>query len=183
MKTADVRKRAKYSGYRSFQYLEAGSDYREFVLAKELDRVPSRRVEVSDRQEERVQNLLDENLVISLHDHCFVVPENVSELAEYRRQGRDFTGYAGMAESGLDAVFDCLMDGTGTITSKAGWKWDDTVYDLGMRLSDIAHQDFIARGETLDEALLEVAHDAAAQGALSILPYFDEITKQAGIET
>ena len=113
MKTADVRKRAKYSGYRSFQYLEAGSDYREFVLAKELDRVPSRRVEVSDRQEERVQNLLDENLVISLHDHCFVVPENVSELAEYRRQGRDFTGYAGMAESGLDAVFDCLMDGTG----------------------------------------------------------------------
>ena len=151
MKTADVRKRAKYSGYRSFQYLEAGSDYREFVLAKELDRVPSRRVEVSDRQEERVQNLLDENLVISLHDHCFVVPENVSELAEYRRQGRDFTGYAGMAESGLDAVFDCLMDGTGTITSKAGWKWDDTVYDLGMRLSDIAHQDFIARGETLDD--------------------------------
>ena len=41
----------------------------------------------------------------------------------------------------------------------------------------------LTRGETLDEALLEVAHDAAAQGALSILPYFDEITKQAGIET
>jgi len=41
----------------------------------------------------------------------------------------------------------------------------------------------LTRGEALDEALLEVAHDAAAQGALSILPYFDEITKQAGIET
>ncbi len=39
------------------------------------------------------------------------------------------------------------------------------------------------RGESLDEALLDVAHDAAAQGALSILPYFDEIAKQAGIET
>src|SRR5438094_296794 len=54
-----------------------------------------------------------------------------------------------MAQSGLDAVFDCLMDGTATITSKAGWKWDDIIYDLGMRLSDIAHQDFIVRGETL----------------------------------
>jgi hypothetical protein len=40
----------------------------------------------------------------------------------------------------------------------------------------------LTRGDTLDEALLEVARDAAAQGALSILPYFDEITKQAGIE-
>jgi membrane dipeptidase len=151
MKTAEVRKRTKYSGYRSFQYLEAGTDYREFVLAKELDRVPSRRVEVSERDEERVQKLLEENLVISLHDHCFVVPEDVRELAEYRRQGRDFTGYAGLAESGLDAVFDCLMDGTGTITSKAGWKWDDVIFDLGMRLSDIAHQDFVARGETLSD--------------------------------
>ena len=151
MKTADVGKRTKYTGFKSFEYLEPGTDYREFKLAKELDRVPSRRVEVSDTQEQRVQRLLDQNLAISLHDHCFVVPEDFDDLADYRRQGRDFTGYAGMAVSGLDAVFDCLMDGTATITSKAGWKWDDIIYDLGMRLSDIAHQEFIARGETLDD--------------------------------
>jgi membrane dipeptidase len=151
MKTTDIGKRTKYSGYTSFQYLEGGTDYREFELAKELDRVPSRKVEVSDAQEQRVQRLLDENLAISLHDHCFVVPADFGDLADYRRQGRDFTGYAGMARSGLDAVFDNLMDGTATITSKAGWKWDDIIYDLGMRLSDIAHQDFIVRGETLDD--------------------------------
>lgn len=151
MKTADVAKRTKYAGYRSFDYLEPGADYRAFTLAKEVDRVPSKRVEVSGAQEERVQRLLDEHLAVSLHDHCFIVPEDFGDLAEYRRQGRDFTGYAGMARSGLDAVFDCLMDGTATITSKAGWKWDDIVYDLGMRLSDIAHQDFIVRGETLDD--------------------------------
>jgi membrane dipeptidase len=151
MKTTDMGKRTKYSGYTSFQYLEGGTDYREFELAKELDRVPSRKVEVSDAQEQRVQQLLDENLTISLHDHCFVVPADFGDLADYRRQGRDFTGYAGMARSGLDAVFDNLMDGTATITSKAGWKWDDIIYDLGMRLSDIAHQDFIVRGETLDD--------------------------------
>jgi membrane dipeptidase len=151
MKTADVAKRTKYAGFRSFQYLEAGSDYREFKLAKELDRVPSKRVEVTDAQEERAQRLLDQHVAVSLHDHCFIVPEDFGDLAEYRRQGRDFTGYAGMARSGLDAVFDCLMDGTATITSKAGWKWDDIVYDLGMRLSDIAHQDFVVRGETLED--------------------------------
>ena len=151
MKTADVAKRTKFAGYKSFQYLEPGTDYQEFKLAKELDRVPSRKVEVSDALEERVQRLLSEHLAISLHDHCFVVPEDFGDLAAYRRQGRDFTGYAGMARSGLDAVFDCLMDGTATITSKAGWKWDDIIYDLGMRMSDIAHQDFVIRGESLDD--------------------------------
>ena len=151
MKTAETGKTTRHSGYRSFQYLEPGTDYREFKLAKELDRVPSHKVEVSGSQEERVQRLLDENLAVSLHDHCFVVPADFADLAEYRRQGRDWTGYAGMAQSGLDAVFDCLMDGTATITSKAGWKWDDIVYDLGMRLSDILHQDFVVRGETLDD--------------------------------
>jgi len=147
----EVGKRTKYRGFKSFEYLEPTTDYREFKLAKEIDRVPSHKVEVTDRQEERVRRLLEENLAISLHDHCFIVPEDFDDLAAYRRQGRDFTGYAGMAISGLDAVFDCLMDGTATITSKAGWKWDDIIYDLGMRMSDIAHQEFVVRGETLED--------------------------------
>lgn len=151
MKTA-TRKAAAYKGYRSFEYLEADTDYRAFDMAAELDRVPSKKVDVTSEQEQRVQRILDENVVISLHDHCFVVPKDVTgDFGEYRRQGRDWTGYEGMSRSGLDAVFDCLMDGTATITSKAGWKWDDIIYDLGMRLSDIAHQDFVVRGETLDD--------------------------------
>ncbi len=144
-------KKTAYRGYRSFQYLEPETDFRTFDLAAEIDRVPSAKVGVSAEQEARVQRLLDENVAISAHDHCFVVPNDFADLAEYRRQGRDWTGYAGMARSGLDAVFDCLMDGTATITSKAGWKWDDIIYDLGMRLSDIAHQDFIVRGETTED--------------------------------
>jgi membrane dipeptidase len=140
-------KKTAYKGYRSFEYLEPGTDYRAFELAAEIDRVRSTPVAVSEEQERRVEKLLTDHLAISLHDHCFIVPKDFAELADYRRQGRDWTGYAGMARSGLDAVFDCLMDGTATITSKAGWKWDDIIYDLGMRLSDIAHQDFIVRGE------------------------------------
>ena len=171
MKTVDTGKRTKYAGYRSFDYLEAGADYQEFKLAKELDRVPSRRPEVSEAQEQRVQRLLDENVVISLHDHCFVVPDSFDDLAAYRKQGRDVTGYAGMARSGLDAVFDCLMDGTATITSKAGWKWDDIIYDLGMRLSDIAHQDFIARGETLDDI-----RSAKANGQIAFIASLEAAT-------
>lgn len=155
-------KRKRYSGYRSFDYLEPGVDYREFRLAREVERVPSRQVEVSSEQERRVQRLLDECLVVSLHDHAFVVPEDPEQIFEYRRAGRDWTGYEGLGVSGIDAIFDCLMDGTALITSKAGWKWDDIIWDLGMRLSDIAHQEMVIRAETRADILRAKANQQIA---------------------
>ena len=136
-------KAAAYSGYRSYQYLTPGVDYREFELAEELERVPSVGVSTSPDQEQRVQRLLLEGPIISLHDHPSVMPKDIDQLFEYRRHGRDFTGYLGLSRSGLDAVFDNLADGEGQITSLAGWKWDDTLVDLGMRLCDLAHQEYV----------------------------------------
>ena len=164
-------KRKRYTGYRSFQYLEAGADYVEFELAREVDRVPSRKVEVSAEQEARVQRLLDQCMVISLHDHAFVVPRDTQQIFEYRRAGRDWTGYEGLSVSGLDAVFDCLMDGTATITSKAGWKWDDVLWDLGMRLSDIAHQDMVIRAETTEDI-----SRAKQNGQIAFIPSLEAAT-------
>jgi membrane dipeptidase len=164
-------KRARYSGYRSFQYLQAGEDYTEFKLVREIDRVPSRKVDVSAEQEARVQRLLRDCMVISLHDHAFVVPEQPEQIFEYRRGGRDWTGYEGLSVSGMDAVFDCLMDGTSCITSKAGWKWDDTIFDLGMRLSDIAHQDMLLRAETTEDIVR-----AKANGQIAFIPSLEAAT-------
>ncbi len=131
-----------YNGYKSYQYLREGIDYEVFRFPPEVHRVPSTRVVVTEEQETRVQRLLDDNLVISLHDHPSLVPEDPAEIFRYRRQGRDFTGYEGLSVSRTDVVFDNMNDGTALITSKAGWKWDDIIYDMGMRLSDFAHQDF-----------------------------------------
>ncbi|HZQ92502.1 MAG TPA: membrane dipeptidase [Terriglobales bacterium] len=144
-------KTKQYDGYRSFQYLEEGVDYKPFRLAKEIGRVPSYSVQVTEEQEARVDRLLDNELIISLHDHAFVVPEDVNEIWEYRRAGRDWTGYEGLAASRLDVVFDNFMDGTAMVTSKAGWKWDDVIHDLGMRYSDIAHQDLVFLATTVDD--------------------------------
>src|ERR671932_679573 len=164
-------RRKRYNGYRSFQYLEPGVDYREFKLAREVDRVPSHKVEVSADQEDRVQRLLDECLVVSLHDHAFVVPEDPEQIFEYRRAGRDWTGYEGLAVSGIDAIFDCLMDGTACITSKAGWKLDDVIWDLGMRLSDIAHQDMLIRAEITADILR-----ARQNGQIAFIPSLEAAT-------
>jgi membrane dipeptidase len=132
-----------YDGYKSFQYLQEGPDYKRFKLAKEVDRVASSKVEVTADEETRVQKLMADNVAISMHDHPTVTPENISEIFDQKREGKDYTGFEGLAASGLDCVFDNLMDGICTITSPMGWKWNDLLHDLGMRLCDLAHQDFV----------------------------------------
>jgi membrane dipeptidase len=164
--------RAKnYDGYKSFQYLEPGVDYKPFKLAKEVRRVPQADVEVSAADAKRVDAIFDKSLVISLHDHPFVVPENVTEIFEYRRHGRDWTGYEGLAASGLDVVFDNFMDGTAMITSKAGWKWTDIIHDLGMRYSDLAHQKMVFRAENVDDF-----YRAKETGRIALVPALEAST-------
>ncbi len=143
----------RYRGYRSFQYLKEGTDYRAFRLAEDVGRVPAYEYPLTPDEQRRVDRIIDAHPIVSLHDHTAIAPEDTRELFEQRRSGRDFTGYAGLAASGVDCFFENFMDGTALITSRHGWKWDDIVYDLGMRFSDIAHQDLVYIATTLDEVL------------------------------
>ncbi|MFN2322317.1 MAG: dipeptidase [Trueperaceae bacterium] len=168
-----------YTGYTSFQYLEPG-DYPSIELVPELNRVPSTRVATTDAEEARVRKVFAEHLIISLHDHCFVAPKDLKGFLEFRRSGREFTAYEGLSVSGLDAVFDAMMDGTAMITSRAGWKWDDVIFDIGMRLSDLAHQDFVKLALTTDDIRAakrdgHVAFVVSLEGAAMIENELDRI--------
>jgi hypothetical protein len=57
--------------------------------------------------------------------------------------------------------------------------------DVGVALLVLHHEaeQRSKRGQALDEELLDVAGSAAAQGAISILPHFDALAREAGIET
>lgn len=172
--------RKRYSGYKSFDYLEPGSDYKVFELAPELNRVTSTQVPTTPEQEARVKDLFQNTLMISLHDHCFVAPKNLSDFFEFRRWGRDTTGYEGLSVSGLDAVFDNLMNGTAMITSRGGWKWDDIIYDLGIRLSDIAHQELVVLATTTEDIVRakangQIAFIVSLEGAAMIENELDRI--------
>ncbi|WP_280770632.1 dipeptidase [Salipaludibacillus daqingensis] len=151
MKTQKVANAKKYDGYKSFQYLEEGVDYQPYKLAKEIERVPAYHYEVSEEQEEEVRKILDEENIASMHEHTFICPEDVSQIFEFRRQGRDWTGYEGVSVSGMDVIFENFMDGTAMITSQAGWKWSDVIHDLGIRFSDIAHQDMVIKAERISD--------------------------------
>jgi len=170
----------RYDGYTSFSYLEAGSDYKEFVLADELERVPPFRVPLTDEEEARAHALVERCLLVSMHEHVGVFPDRIEETPEYARRGRMSTAFAGLAASQWDAVFDNLMNGICTIHSSSGWQWDDVLHDLGMRLCDLAHQDFVTPCLRIED--VQSAHDegrvawvATMEGAAMIEHEVDRI--------
>jgi membrane dipeptidase len=143
----------RYTGYTAYSYLEEGADFPARAWARQVGRVPPYQgLDLSGAQEERTRRLLTDEIVISLHDHPQVFPENLKdELREHIRTGREPTGYAGLARSGMTAVFDNCMDGTCCISSEAGWKYTDVLFDLGVRMSDLAHQDYAVKAETVSD--------------------------------
>jgi len=170
----------RYDGYESFSYLEPGVDYRPFEMTDELERVAPYRVALDEAGEARVRELADRLVMVSLHEHVGVFPKRMEDTPEYVRGGRMTTAFRGLAASYWDAVFDNLMDGLCTIHSTAGWQWDDVLHDLGMRLCDLAHQDFVIHGVKVEDILR--AHDegrvawvASMEGAAMIENDLDRI--------
>jgi len=154
-----------YSGYKSYQYLEPGKDYKSFKLVKQINRIEPFWVPLTENEEKRVNDLYRKCVVVAVHDHAKVFPEQSSDIVEYNKLGRCSTAYEGLGHSCIDAIFDNLSGGTATVTSQSGWHFGDVVYDLGMRLSDIAHQDFVVRCENVEDIL-----DAYKEGKVGFIP-------------
>ena len=87
------------------------------------------------------------------------------------RQGREWTGYEGLAISGLDIVFENFMDGTAMITSSAGWKWTDVIHDMGIRFSDFDHQEMVYLARNMDDL-----HRAKPEGKIALVATLESAT-------
>ncbi|HJM20984.1 MAG TPA: membrane dipeptidase [Acidimicrobiales bacterium] len=166
--------------YRSFQYLHEGSDYKPYDLASELDRVPATVVELTDAEAERADRLTSEILMISMHDHPNRFPDNISQTPRYVKDGHIATAYEGLAHSSWHCVFDNLLDGICTIESSSGWKWTEVLHDIGMRLCDIAHQDFVVPATSVADILRArergaIAWVASLEGAAPIENELDRL--------
>lgn len=155
----------KYSGYKSFDYLEKGIDYKEFKPAKEGNSFGDYLIPLTEEQEKKVKEIAEKYIMIALHEHPVCFPEDMKQVFDWVREARIATAFQGLANSYWDAVFDNLMDGITVITSKHGWKWDDIIYDLGMRLCDLAHQDFVIKCEKVDDIIR-----AHKEGKVALIP-------------
>jgi len=122
-----------WDGYTSWSYLDAGVDYDEYPLEKQVGRVPSYDFGLSRDQEDRVEMIIEKSIIIDLHEHTHVWPEGYPSKNTRYMQGRKFKGYEGLAHSGIDVVFDnCVCPSQ-----------EQAMMFLGMDLCDLAHQDFL----------------------------------------
>lgn len=149
----EFQKKTTYQGYKAYAYLEEGKDYPKFQWT-DWDWAGRHVLPLSDEEEARVRELLAKYLYISLHDHPTLFPQDVSSadnIYNAMRNGREMTAYEALAYSNLDCVFDNQLDGVNIISSPGGWKWIDIIHDLGMRLCDLAHQDFIIHCKKVED--------------------------------
>jgi membrane dipeptidase len=157
----------KYDGYKPYKYLEPGRDYREFRLRRAVIPEWWEPVPLSKSEEERFEKVMESSVVIDLHAHPDISPEDPLENRDFDREGRNFLAYEALAASGLDCVFDNMQDGSSFINTKNGWDWNSTLHDLGMRLCDIAHQDFLIHCKRVDD--IERAHREGRLAWVSVL--------------
>ncbi|MFQ5821023.1 MAG: membrane dipeptidase, partial [Candidatus Heimdallarchaeota archaeon] len=157
----------KYSGYKAYQYLKPGVDYKVFKLREAIKEDWAYTVPLMKSEEDRVEEIIEKNIVIDLHDHPVLMAEDPSEETSMNREGKEFMAYEAMSRSGIDAVFDNLMNGSAIITSKHGWKWSDTIHDLGQRLCDIAHQDFVIHCKKVNDII--TAHTTGQLAWVAVL--------------
>jgi len=168
-----------YTGYKAYDYLIPGQDYQAFALSPK-DRVPEYLYPLTPEQEKQVIAIAKEKICISMHDHPIYNPLDLNEYRTLRHAGRQSCAYDALAESYLDCIFDNMMNGSCVITSHNGWKFTDIVHDLGMRLCDIAHQDFVIHCKRVDDIYRahregKLAWVACIEGAMPIENELDRI--------
>jgi len=134
-------KNKRWNGYKSWSYLDPTSDFESYPLEKQLNRFPEYDFGLSKDQEQRVQEIVEKNIVISLHDHLNVFPlEDIT-----RPRQREFKAFEGLAHSCLDAVFENGLNHYPTS--------DQAINFLGMSQADYAHQDLVIPGLKVDDII------------------------------
>jgi len=174
-------KNKRYSGYKSYDYLDK-KDYEQFEFAEEIGwgDVEPYEVLLSEAEEQRLEKIIEKNIVISLHDHLIDLPKDKGQMIAAIREGRPATGYEALSKSCLDAVIDNLGMYFLIGAEKNGWKWNDCIYDLGMRLCDIDHQDLIIRCNGIEDIIKakkegKVAFIASFEGCMMIENELDRL--------
>ena len=140
---------------------------KEYKLAKEIGRVPSRVIELDPEQESRAMELHGTSIVIDFHCHPVRLPEDMNDLEGYARRARQHTGFEGLKKGGVTACLDGM--GLAFISTMVGWQFDDVIFVLGMRLSDFEHH----RDKVIIGRLSEDIRRAKKEGKIAIIPHLE----------
>lgn len=150
----------KNPGYTAYSYLEPEKDYEIIEYRDPTPKEWAHTYPLSKDEDDHFKAFMEKNIVVDLHEHPVLSPKDM--MKEYNNQGRERLAYDALAKSGIDAMFDNMMDGGCAITSKHGNHWTDVIQNLGMRLCDLRQQDYVIHCRSVEDI-----YDAFKNGKLA----------------
>jgi len=111
-------------------------------LAKQVIQGRSTAVTLDDDQERRFQDLVEETIMIDLHQHPMVKPEDPDNLMEYLRGDTHEWGYEAVRHGGFTAVGTAnVYRGMAKTDEMSFIRFEDLLDEIGLMLSDVSRHD------------------------------------------
>ena len=146
---------------------------RSMKLAKQIGRVPSMTVPLDAEGEKRFQGLMEDLVMVDVHQHPMVFTENIDELLEYFRNGNYEWGYQAAKHGGWSAVGTSNgFRGAIKPTHASSMDFEPVLDEIGLMLADISlNSDIVVEVSNADEIL-----SAHAQGKVGFLPTVEHLS-------
>jgi membrane dipeptidase len=113
----------------------------DFILAAQVGRVPSMRVLLDQAQELRFQRLMEDLVLIDVHQHPMVLADAADEMPAYFRGNAYVWGFDAVKAGGWTAVATAnLLSCLGKEPDASFSRFGDLVDEIGMMLADVHKQ-------------------------------------------
>ena len=139
--------------------------------AKQIDRVPSMTVPLDSAQNVRFQNLAEEVTMVDVHQHPFILPEDMGLFIDYLRTSSYSWGYDAVKHGGWSTVttsnvFRALLNAE----DMSFVEYDDVLGEVNMMLADINLQKDVVKVGNANDILA-----AKQQGKLGFMPTLEHL--------
>lgn len=140
-------------------------------LAQEIGRVPSMIVPLDVQGETRYQRLLDESVMVDVHQHPFVCPEDMTRLIELLRGNKYKWGYEAVKHGGWAAVATAnAFRGFVNTHDMSFTRFDDLQTEVGLMLADLS-----LTGKAVLVVNADQIEAAKQQGVVGFLPTLEHL--------
>ena len=150
----------------------------EIPLAQEIGRVPSMTVPLDVQQEQRFQALEEESVMVDLHQHPFVCPEDMDRLIELLRSNKYKWGYQAVKHGGWAAVTTSnAFRGFVNTHDMSYTRFEDLQTEVALMLSDLSRSDQAVLVTSANEI-----QTAKQQGKVGFMPTLEHLAIGSELE-
>ena len=144
-----------------------------FKLAAQVGRVPSMRIPLDASQELRYQRLMEDLVLIDVHQHPMVLADNATEMPAYFRGNAYEWGFEAVRAGGWTTVATAnLLSCLGKEPDASFSHFDDLVDEVGMMLADVHKQSASVLKITRTQDIL----DAQRSRKIGFLPTLEHLS-------